>query len=284
MAESDVAAPVSEEKKRRGGIGAVLDRKDEEIARLKAELEEERAAKAATAQPITTGSTEPIPVNEAATAPATPPSPVSQGYDPYKDPLGWIAVKDIERVALVSTDTHLVLSPIVRMHGVPRTEYGPTVRCSSSGEWPYCPFEFRGSSDTETREMKLRNKEFHHFHIDTYMAQDVWSKKRTPEVPKDAIVAVSDYKGIHPTGRWPLGKKSPSSGHGLTEVIRFLLQNNPGRVWIHYGTHEEACCQWIHWKKPNPYTSEYAMTGGSPLRVDEAVSHVTAGRTLYGGA
>lgn len=261
MAESEAAAPVSGEiKKKRGGIGAVLDRKDEEIAHLKAELEKERAERASPVNVFTTGSTEPTTVIEAAITPSAPPSPAPEGYDITRDPLGWIT-DETDTVYLIGRVSHILMwRGYDDKLGKQDKKY---LMFNRDVQWvsnPFKPRTFRSRAEEDN--YAADNFQWHLFEIHQEKAVEAYAG-RDP-IPKRAIVYVEDYEGLDMSGR-PKGKRTPCSDVPMREFVRHALITNPSNLWLWTDWHEyrKGC---LNLNRPNPYGKGIEDTSNVPVR------------------
>lgn len=200
------------------GFALYKQRKEAEIAALKAKLAD-------------------APVEIAAVGPGA--------YNAARDPLRAITA-DTRFVDFIGNSSTYYLRPSMGAYNPPIAEISVTAH--KAGRWAACPFEI-GSRDRITDEnMKVMLDKWWHIRISREQANAVYGDDRWP-CPMEAVVAVNSFSGVdfakNPTGEYVrLPDRVP-----LREVTRILLQRNPGTLFLSYSSTQP----WVDARYPNPY-------------------------------
>lgn len=242
------ASPVSSPKKR--GFGAVKERHEREIAELKERL---KRAEGAAQKP------------GAATTEAAAVIREKGGYDAAADPLAW--VKDVDEVYLVSDILDLPGNTISTTRSTKDEDTIENLRAYAQKTWGNCPYRMVGRTERETHEIReVLKAKWHHHRVTRYYADRMFASKWSP-FPKLAIIAPADFRNLDYQNQ-PEGRRTPSSGDNLTELVRYYLQKEAGHIWLDYAYHHEH----VEFACPNPYgkgRERFAIDPATVRRVTE---------------
>lgn len=202
------------------------------------------------------------------------PEPAAGGYDPALDPLRAITAAT-RFVDLVGTSSTYYLRPSMAAFYPPLTEV--SVSAHSQGPWKSCPFDIGSRDRVEDENAKVMLAKWWKIRLTREIAFAVHSDARWP-CPTEAVVAPADFGGIDHTGTVTGRYTRLPDEVPLREIVRKLLQNNPGTLFLLWGSQQE----WFDPRWPNPY-GNFVEKGQKAIPVPDRWPETLAPAPAYPG-